>query len=259
VNTGLVAEVKWEVREVCRQLKVTSVDSPDEVLSATLNDHQIRLCLSGMIPAIARERVDHFLNEYHPDLVICSGLAGALRPSITVGDLIVHSEDSSLVGVAEQALTQIRLPFHVGPLVTVASPVLTPAAKQELAARSQAIAVDKVFPSACPRRPHPAGRGRGVHIKLAPDTSGKADADFLRHVAVSEFFRTVFQEYNATQWGSSSRIARFTLLIEPPRIDQNEMTDKGYINQSAVLTHRADLVDNLYTTFPPDEVVVIDA
>jgi feruloyl-CoA synthase len=85
------------------------------------------------------------------------------------------------------------------------------------------------------------------------------DADFLRHVAVSEFFRTVFQQHNATQRGSSSRIARFTLLTEPPRIDQNETTDKGYINQSAVLTHRADLVDKLYTTSPSDEVVVIDA
>jgi feruloyl-CoA synthase len=36
------------------------------------------------------------------------------------------------------------------------------------------------------------------------------------------------------------------LLREPPSIDKGEVTDKGSINQRAVLTHRAALVDALY-------------
>ena len=31
MKIGLVAEVKWEVREVCRQLNMTLFDSDDEI------------------------------------------------------------------------------------------------------------------------------------------------------------------------------------------------------------------------------------
>jgi feruloyl-CoA synthase len=48
--------------------------------------------------------------------------------------------------------------------------------------------------------------------------------------------------------GSSNRIARLLLLEEPPSLDAGEMTDKGTINQRAVLSRRRDLVERLYTT-----------
>jgi feruloyl-CoA synthase len=83
------------------------------------------------------------------------------------------------------------------------------------------------------------------------------DADFLRSEAVSHFFRDIFKKHNANASGSSSQFERFTLLLEPPGIDKNETTDKGYINQSAVLAHRADIVEKLYADPPPAEVVVI--
>ncbi len=109
---------------------------------SSLRGHRLRLCLSGMIPSVARARVARFLESHELDLLICSGLAGALRPEIGVGDLIVQSTDPALVCTAEQALKDARLTFHVGPLVTVEKPVLSPAGRQELGARSQAIAVD---------------------------------------------------------------------------------------------------------------------
>ena len=37
------------------------------------------------------------------------------------------------------------------------------------------------------------------------------------------------------------RIARCLVMTEPPSIDANEITDKGYLNQRAVLTKRAAL------------------
>jgi len=40
------------------------------------------------------------------------------------------------------------------------------------------------------------------------------------------------------------------LMAEPPAIDANEITDKGYINQRAVLTHRASLVQKLFSDHP---------
>lgn len=141
MRIGLVAEVKWEVREVCRQLRLRRL-TESYLFGATLQGHDIRLCLSGMIPAIAKERVERFLDETKPDLMISSGLAGALKRHIVVGDVIVQSHDPVLAELAAQALGARGLPFHVGPLVTVALPVLTPAARMDLAGRTHAIGVD---------------------------------------------------------------------------------------------------------------------
>jgi len=46
--------------------------------------------------------------------------------------------------------------------------------------------------------------------------------------------------------GSSNRIARVAVLEEPPSLDAGEMTDKGTINQRAVLRRRRQLVEDLY-------------
>jgi feruloyl-CoA synthase len=83
------------------------------------------------------------------------------------------------------------------------------------------------------------------------------NAGFLASEPVVEFFRKVFVQHNATQRGSSGRFERFTLLTTPPRLDTNETTDKGYINQAAVLTHRAGIVEALYANRPPDGVIVL--
>jgi feruloyl-CoA synthase len=50
--------------------------------------------------------------------------------------------------------------------------------------------------------------------------------------------------------GSSSRVARILLLDEPPSLDAGETTDKGSINQRAVLQRRAAAVEELYAGSP---------
>jgi len=55
----------------------------------------------------------------------------------------------------------------------------------------------------------------------------------------------------AEEPGSSTRIARLLVLAEPPSIDANEITDKGYLNQRAVLERRKDLVEKLYASADP--------
>jgi feruloyl-CoA synthase len=37
------------------------------------------------------------------------------------------------------------------------------------------------------------------------------------------------------------------VMTEPPSIDANEITDKGYMNQRAVLERRAAFVEKLYS------------
>jgi len=57
--------------------------------------------------------------------------------------------------------------------------------------------------------------------------------------------------------GSSTLVRRVLLMAEPPSIDRGEVTDKGSINQRAVLRHRADLVEELYRGSP--RVISLDA
>jgi feruloyl-CoA synthase len=46
--------------------------------------------------------------------------------------------------------------------------------------------------------------------------------------------------------GSSTHPTRVLIMTDPPSIDANEITDKGYMNQRAVLERRAALVEALY-------------
>jgi feruloyl-CoA synthase len=54
----------------------------------------------------------------------------------------------------------------------------------------------------------------------------------------------------AGEGGSSTHPVRLLVMSEPPSIDANEITDKGYINQRAVLERRAALVEELYAGAP---------
>jgi feruloyl-CoA synthase len=71
--------------------------------------------------------------------------------------------------------------------------------------------------------------------------------DVLDHPAVLAQFQLIVNELAKTATGSSKRIARMCLLADPPTIDRGEVTDKGSINQRAVLTHRADTVAKLHS------------
>jgi len=58
--------------------------------------------------------------------------------------------------------------------------------------------------------------------------------------------------------GGSTRICRLILMAEPPSLDAGEATDKGSINQRAVLSRRAALVNELYANQPSANVIAID-
>jgi feruloyl-CoA synthase len=64
--------------------------------------------------------------------------------------------------------------------------------------------------------------------------------------------------HNAGRPASSTRIPRAMFLVEPLSIDGGEITDKGYVNQRAVLTRRAILVEKLYAQPIPEEVIAED-
>ena len=73
--------------------------------------------------------------------------------------------------------------------------------------------------------------------------------------APGEAFSKKLKSFEST--GSSNRVARIIVLDEPPSLDAGEMTDKGSINQRAVLARRKSLVDELYRDPPSEKVLWI--
>lgn len=63
---------------------------------------------------------------------------------------------------------------------------------------------------------------------------------------VQAHFQQVVDQLAAAATGSANRVARLHLMHEPPSIDKGEVTDKGSINQRAVLKHREALVTALH-------------
>jgi feruloyl-CoA synthase len=72
---------------------------------------------------------------------------------------------------------------------------------------------------------------------------------------IRDAFRQRFAKFLAASTGSSTRITRALLLDAPLSIDRGEVTDKGSINQRAVLDHRCQLIDALYSPTPAADVI----
>jgi feruloyl-CoA synthase len=75
--------------------------------------------------------------------------------------------------------------------------------------------------------------------------------DVLQAPAVLAHFQQVLNTLASSATGSANRVARLCLLAEPPTIDKGEITDKGSINQRAVLSHRSALVEALHNSTLP--------
>jgi feruloyl-CoA synthase len=86
---------------------------------------------------------------------------------------------------------------------------------------------------------------------------GNAAQDLSRHPEVREHVARAIARWNNEQSGSSTRIMRILILTEPPSIDANEITDKGYVNQRLALERRRADVERLFTSVPDDDVIVI--
>ncbi len=72
------------------------------------------------------------------------------------------------------------------------------------------------------------------------------DAVLYNHPRLRAALAERLAAYNATATGSSLRVPRAMMMVEPLHMDRGEVTDKGSVNQRAVRSHRADLVAALY-------------
>ena len=81
--------------------------------------------------------------------------------------------------------------------------------------------------------------------------------EVLHHPAVRARFQQLADRLWRDATGSASRVARLHVLAEPPSIDKGEVTDKGSINQRAVLQHRDALVQALYEGAVADPFLIL--
>ena len=94
---------------------------------------------------------------------------------------------------------------------------------------------------------------RKLAAELPPDATA---AVVLASPQVRTAFAQLLNALADPSRGTSSRVGRAILLSEPPSLDVGEVTDKGSINQRAVLAHRAALVEELYAEPLSGNVIV---
>jgi feruloyl-CoA synthase len=94
---------------------------------------------------------------------------------------------------------------------------------------------------------------RLVNPKLSPNNLAAAASDPV----IRDMFRERLTGFLATSTGSSTRITRAVLIDTPLSIDRGEITDKGSINQRAVLEHRAATIDGIYASVPAAQVITL--
>ena len=91
-----------------------------------------------------------------------------------------------------------------------------------------------------------------VGLLVFPSAAAKG----LSAQELAGYIQTGLRKLKAEGSGSSQSAQRALVLNEPPSMDEGEITDKGYINQRAVLMRRATQVQLLHTKPRPEAVIV---
>jgi feruloyl-CoA synthase len=90
---------------------------------------------------------------------------------------------------------------------------------------------------------------------LCPGVSPDSTAEILGLEEVRARFQSLLESFAKKSTGNSNRVVRAVLVEEPPSLDAGEVTDKGSLNQRAVLDLRAGLVEQLYAPEPPPQIL----
>jgi len=92
--------------------------------------------------------------------------------------------------------------------------------------------------------------------RLAPDLAQASAGDIAGDRRVRAELQRRLASFAAAATGSSNRVVAAILLADLPSLDAGEITDKGSINQRAVLRCRAELVRDLYVVPTPPHVIL---
>jgi len=81
--------------------------------------------------------------------------------------------------------------------------------------------------------------------------------ELVRNPALTSRIRSALEAVARNSTGLSTSVSRAMLMREPPSIDAHETTEKGSINQKAVLANRVALVELLYADRPSSDVIEV--
>lgn len=187
-RVAVVAATQWEIRGLISALGLRRSGPEYRDPEGTF-----RIRVSGLGLANAKGAAEALLQDA-PTLVLCAGFAGALRPDLRAGDLVLDSErsDPEAARVLAETARRAGLPFHRGPFLCSPRPLMTAAEKAEAAARTGAIAVEMesqaVFEACrargtafCSLRAVSDASDQGLpSLVMALDSSGRTGARFWK-------------------------------------------------------------------------------
>lgn len=91
---------------------------------------------------------------------------------------------------------------------------------------------------------------RPIAERLIDGGDQLSDKELFAHPDLVDKVATLLGTYNKTAGGSSLRVMRVLFIIDALSLDAGEVTDKGSVNQRAVLANRASDVEALYLDDP---------
>jgi feruloyl-CoA synthase len=74
-----------------------------------------------------------------------------------------------------------------------------------------------------------------------------SNEEVFQHHEIQNFIAKLLENLDKKATGSATRVVKAIIAYEPPSIDLGEITDKGSLNQRAILKHRAALVEKMYS------------
>ncbi|MGR3660722.1 MAG: feruloyl-CoA synthase [Paracoccaceae bacterium] len=86
--------------------------------------------------------------------------------------------------------------------------------------------------------------------RIVPGGSDMSDHELLAHPALRTEITNRIEQYVEKVSGSSRRVVRFMFLEQPLEMKRGELTEKGSVNQRAVLRNNTALVEILYSDDP---------
>lgn len=94
--------------------------------------------------------------------------------------------------------------------------------------------------------------------RLDASLSELSEASLSEHALILDHVQTAINQLAKQATGSSNRIKRVLIQSEAASLQTGEMTDKGSINQGAVLRRRAHKVEDIYRSAPAERVLQAD-
>ena len=82
--------------------------------------------------------------------------------------------------------------------------------------------------------------------KLTNHSVETSNSEVFQHQEIQNFISQLLIDLGKKATGSATRVVKVIIAHEPPSIDLGEITDKGSLNQRAILKHRAELVESMY-------------